>query len=81
MPKFPFKQRKSPRLRGYDYTKERLYFITICVQDRLHLFGEVINGEMHLNDAGRMIERWYHELENKYPDISERIRKIEILGC
>ena len=23
---------------------------------------------MHLNDAGRMIERWYHELENKYPD-------------
>jgi len=68
MSKFPFKQRKSPRLRGYDYTQEGLYFITICVQDRLHLFGEVINGEMHLNDAGRMIERWYHELENKYPD-------------
>jgi REP element-mobilizing transposase RayT len=68
MPKFPFKQRKSPRLRGYDYTQEGLYFITICVQGRLHLFGEVINGVMHLNDAGRMIERWYHELENKYPD-------------
>jgi hypothetical protein len=21
-----------------------------------------------LNDAGKMVERWYHELENKYPD-------------
>jgi len=24
--------------------------------------------QMILNDAGKMVERWYHELENKYPD-------------
>ena len=23
---------------------------------------------MLLNDAGKMIEKWYYELENKYPD-------------
>ncbi|PKN72002.1 MAG: hypothetical protein CVU52_08205 [Deltaproteobacteria bacterium HGW-Deltaproteobacteria-10] len=34
-------RRKSIRLAGYDYSKEGLYFVTICVQDRLHLFGEI----------------------------------------
>ncbi len=24
---------------------------------------------MILNDAGKMVEKWYYELENKYPDI------------
>lgn len=24
---------------------------------------------MGLNDAGKMIEKWYFELDNKYPDI------------
>jgi putative transposase len=30
-----------------------LFFITICVQDRKCLFGEIVNGAMILNDAGR----------------------------
>ena len=63
-----FSNRQSIRLKGYDYSQEGLYFITICCQDRLHLFGEIIQGEMVLNDAGKMIEKWYLELENKYPD-------------
>jgi putative transposase len=61
-------QRKSIRLKGYDYSKEGLYFITICVQTRASLFGMVQNGAMILNDAGKMVEKWYYELENKYPD-------------
>ena len=32
------------------------------------MFGEIIQTEMVLNDAGKMIEKWYLELENKYPD-------------
>ncbi len=60
--------RRSIRLKGYDYSRAGLYFITICVQHRLHLFGAVYNGKMLLNDAGRMVEKWYFELENKYPD-------------
>jgi len=91
--------RRSIRLKGYDYSQEGLYFITICVQDRESLFGEIVVGaslrgcpesdnngctesdingfpesdnngckQMILNDAGQMVERWYRELENKYPD-------------
>jgi len=63
-----FPNRQSIRLKGYDYSQEALYFITICCQDRLHLFGDIIQGEMVLNDAGKMIKKWYKELENKYPD-------------
>jgi putative transposase len=61
--------RKSIRLKGYDYSQVGLYFITICCQNRLHLFGNVINKQMILNDAGKMIEKWYIELENKFPNI------------
>jgi REP element-mobilizing transposase RayT len=61
--------RKSIRLKGYDYAQAGLYFITICVQNRAFLFGDINNGEMILNDAGRMVGKWYDELENKFPDI------------
>ncbi len=60
--------RKCMRLRGYDYSREGLYFITIMVQKRLHLFGEIKNGQMILNHAGEMVHEWYYEIENKFPD-------------
>lgn len=51
--------RRSIRLKGYDYSQAGLYFITICCQDRAHLFGEVINGEMHLNAFGKIaLKEW-----------------------
>ncbi len=53
--------RRSIRLKGYDYSQAGLYFITICTQNRLCLFGGIHNGEMRLNDAGTMIERQWHE--------------------
>ncbi|MEZ4672356.1 MAG: hypothetical protein R3E39_31000 [Anaerolineae bacterium] len=43
--------RKSPRLKGYDYSQNGAYFVTICTQNRECLFGQVVDGEMHLNDA------------------------------
>ncbi len=61
--------RKSIRLKGYDYSRKGLYFVTICCKNRACLFGKIESGEMFLNDAGNMIEKWYFELENKFPDI------------
>ena len=48
--------RRSIRLKGYDYSQNGAYFVTICVQNRKFLFGEIQNGEMILNDAGKMLE-------------------------
>lgn len=61
--------RKSIRLKGYDYSKEGLYFITICTQNRECLFGEIINGKMILNNAGKMVEEIYNELSDVYKNI------------
>ena len=61
--------RRSIRFKGYDYSQKGLYFVTLCIKDRECLFGEIIEGEMMLNDPGRMVKKWYNELENKFPDI------------
>ncbi len=46
--------RRSIRLKGYDYAQAGLYFITICVQNRECIFGEIINGEMKFNEYGQI---------------------------
>jgi putative transposase len=52
-------RRRSVRLRGYDYSSPGYYFITICTQNRACLFGDVANGQMQLNDAGKMVmDEW-----------------------
>ncbi|MBN1930055.1 MAG: hypothetical protein JW786_00415 [Desulfobacterales bacterium] len=61
--------RRSIRLKGYDYSHAGLYFITICTQDRLCLFGKIENGAMVLSDAGKMANKWWNELKHKYQNI------------
>jgi len=58
--------RRSIRLRGYDYSQAGLYFITICTQNRLHLFGEIMNDKMVLNDAGKMVKKIWSEIPNDF---------------
>ena len=48
--------RRSTRLRGYDYTQNGAYFITICAHKHQCVFGEIIDGEMHLNELGCVVE-------------------------
>lgn len=51
--------RQSIRLKGYDYSQAGAYFITICVMGRQHLFGQVVNKEMVLNQMGQIAyEEW-----------------------
>lgn len=61
--------RQSIRLRGYDYTQAGAYFATICTLNRACLFGEVVNGEMRLNDPGQMVQTVWNELPVFYPGV------------
>jgi len=61
--------RRSLRLKGYDYTQPGAYFITIVTQNRSFLFGNIIDGEMHLNDAGKMVDTAWQEIPSFYPGI------------
>jgi putative transposase len=62
--------RKSIRLKQYDYSSSGAYFVTICVQNRECLFGEIVNSEMIMNDAGRMIERLWRAIPARFPEYS-----------
>ncbi|ATA73889.1 MULTISPECIES: transposase [Capnocytophaga] len=64
-------KRRSIRLKGYDYSREGLYFITICCQNREHYFGEIVDGKMQLNEIGKIA---YNEWIN-----TETIRKNVVL--
>ncbi len=48
--------RQSLRLKNYDYTLSGAYFITICTHSRQKLFGKINNGEMILNEFGRIVQ-------------------------
>jgi REP element-mobilizing transposase RayT len=52
-------RRRSIRLKGYDYSQTGIYFITICVNGRKHLFGRINNKKMILNLYGRIVHsKW-----------------------
>ena len=61
--------RRSIRLKGYDYTQAGAYFITICTHDRAHWFGEVVDGEMRLNDAGRIADQCWRDIPAHFPHV------------
>ncbi|HBE41561.1 MAG TPA: hypothetical protein DDW27_10235 [Bacteroidales bacterium] len=72
--------RRSIRLKGYDYSKAGLYFITICIRDRKCLFGEIVVGvqnpgsihqhpRMVLNDAGKIADNCWLEIPKHFPNV------------
>jgi len=61
--------RRSIRLRGWDYARPGTYFVTLCVEGKEHVFGEVMECEMRLNEWGRIAAACWEELPRHYPDI------------
>ncbi|MFA4837528.1 MAG: transposase, partial [Dehalococcoidia bacterium] len=54
--------RRSIRLEGYDYSQAGAYFVTVCIQNREHLLGDVSGGEMHPSEAGEMVIGVWNDL-------------------
>lgn len=47
--------RRSIRLKGHNYSGDGRYFITLCCQHKIPLFGQIINGSVILNQFGQII--------------------------
>lgn len=58
--------RRSIRLQGYDYSQAGAYFITICVQGRECLFGDIAEGGIRMNEAGKMVLQIWNELPQRF---------------
>ena len=61
--------RRSIRLKGYDYSQEGLYFITICCQNRAHLFGRIEDHKMVLNAAGKIATECWRAIPEHFPNV------------
>jgi REP element-mobilizing transposase RayT len=61
--------RKSIRLKEYDYSHNGAYFVTLCVNNMMCLFGDVVDGKMGLNDAGKMVQTMWNDLSKRFPEI------------
>ncbi len=59
--------RRSIRLKGYDYTRDGAYFVTLCTRDREHTFRAVVDGEMRPNAFGRAVADCWTWLAERYP--------------
>ncbi len=67
--KLSLSKRCSLRLSGYDYCQPGAYFASLCTEKRSALFGEVEDGEMLPNDAGRMIEQAWLDFPKHCPGV------------
>ena len=61
--------RRSIRLKDYDYSQGGAYFVTILAKKRECVFGEIVNGEMHLSKIGQVAEECWEEIPRHFPDI------------
>jgi len=62
--------RRSIRLADFDYTTAGVYFVTVCVQDRVPLLGNLSGGKMQENEAGLMVRAAWEGLPEHYPGVS-----------
>jgi len=67
MNKIKKNNRQSMRLKGYNYLQIGMYFITICTQNCLYLFGTIKNGEMILNNAGQIAKKYLLSIPDHFP--------------
>jgi len=51
--------RRSVRLPDVNYGRSGFYFVTLVTQDRAHIFGRVIDGQVHLSSADEIVrDEW-----------------------
>ena len=58
---------KNIRWKGYDYSLQNAYCITICTYQKQLWFGKIINNEMVLNQFGMIAEQEWLKIPNHRP--------------
>lgn len=65
--------RKSTRLKGFDYSSNGAYFITICTEKRKNILFSIVEEGfplLKLKTYGEITDKWINGLPCKYPDIT-----------
>ncbi|RJO63030.1 MAG: transposase [Dehalococcoidia bacterium] len=70
MPENNTRDRRSIRLSGYDYAQNGAYFITICTHGKRNMFGEIVDGDVRLNECGRIVHMCLLEIPKHFSNAS-----------
>jgi putative transposase len=62
--------RRSLRLKRYDYSQAGIYFVTICVQGRATVLGEVVNEAVQLSAAGRFVQACWETIPQRFAGVT-----------
>lgn len=79
----PQPKRKPVRLKGYDYSTEGAYFITVCTKGKEKLLCEIVGTavlggpQIRLTDCGHLVERRLREMSDFYEDV--KIEKYVVM--
>jgi putative transposase len=61
--------RRSIRLKGYDYSLAGAYFVTVCSWGKGCIFGEIADGEIHLNEYGEIVMKCWNGIQDHLPHV------------
>ena len=61
--------RKKLRLECYNYSKQGMYFITICIKSRAKILGKINNNQIELTKQGTIVQHHIEHIPQKYTNI------------
>ena len=63
--------RRSIRIKDFNYSESRYYYVTICTHECKELFGNICRGTIScaLNDGGVAAKKFWEEIPNHYPHV------------
>jgi putative transposase len=64
-----FHQRKSIRLKDYDYSQPADYFVTASTHDQECILGDIVKDEMQLSPQGKIAVQCWMELPNHFTNV------------
>ncbi len=81
--------RRTIRARGYDYSQPGSYVVTICTWEREFFLGEVVDGEMQVNEVGALVLNVWNGLPDRFAGVAldafvvmpNHVHGIVILGA
>jgi len=63
------RNRKLNRLKGYDYSQDGWYFVTICIKDRIECLGKIKNEKMEYSRYGDIVLKYWQTIPDYYKNV------------
>jgi putative transposase len=61
--------RRSIRPKNYAYASEGAYYVKVVTQGRECLFGEIVDAKMYLSNYGEIVQKWWDNIPNHFPNV------------